>query len=186
VCLLFHHRDKFVAGNPDLILLLVWTLKEQFILFVVFKGSGKFPMSTGIIYVIRNRQSSKEFVGATTQKLSGIWTAHKSWTRGGRLTPLHNEMHRFGHHNFLIREVETVPVNQLRSKQKEWINRLKTIVPCGYNRNTENSGHRMYFDRNDVKRIRKLSKTTDQYSIARTYGVSQATISKIITRKIYK
>lgn len=141
---------------------------------------------TGTIYVIRNRQSSKEFVGATTLPLSHIWTAHKSFASRNRRTPLHDEIRKLGPQNFLIMSLETVPIDKLRPKQQEWIDRLKCTVPWGYNRLNRNSGHRVHFTARDVKQIIKMSETISQKSIAQKFGVSQATISRIVNRKIYK
>jgi hypothetical protein len=140
----------------------------------------------GIIYVVRNVQSNKEFVGSTTLSLSRIWSAHISWTLHGRDSPLHDDMRKLGQSNFQIKHLESVPINLLREKQLWWVDALNSGIPNGYNRNTWNSGRQVHLTAKDVRQILKLSKTIPQGTIAQTFGVSQPTISRIITRKIYK
>ena len=141
---------------------------------------------SGTIYVIQNRQTSKSFVGGTVLTLPRIWSAHQSWACCGRRSPLHCALRSINPQNFLIKELEKVPIHQLREKQQEWIIRLNSTVPWGYNPAIGVSGCRVRFADKDVNRILKLSATHGQTAIAKKFGVSQATISRIIARKIYK
>jgi len=144
-------------------------------------------MATGMVYVIRNLITGKQFVGSTTMKLSRIWSYHKSWANGSRKSPLYQEMRKFGDKNFIIEPCEEqLSYDQLRNKLKEWVTRLHTHIPLGYNLSSKLSGCRVRFKPHEVRKIIELSKTIPQTHIARKYNVSQTTISRIVARKIYK
>lgn len=143
-------------------------------------------MVTGTVYAIKHLKSGKQFVGTTKQALSRIWSTHKSWSKSGRRSPLHDAIRKLNAKNFEIKHLETVSISVLRDKQQWWIDSLKSIVPRGFNRDSGNSGRQAHFNEVDVKKIHKLSKTNSQEFIARMFGVTQATISKILSGKTYR
>ncbi len=91
----------------------------------------------GIIYVVEHRTSGLKYVGLTVQTLQRRWNYHIDQAVTGRirsLDSLHAHIRRDGPESFSIREVDKGTTKKnLERKEREWIKRLGTLAPRGFN-----------------------------------------------------
>lgn len=92
--------------------------------------------SKGKIYIIRNTQNDKVYVGSTTQRLCERMSKHRSDAKG-RLShlPLYVAFNEIGVEHFYIELLEDYPcksIEQLLRKEGEWI-RQHNSFENGYN-----------------------------------------------------
>lgn len=91
-------------------------------------------MNNGNIYVITNLVNSKKYVGQTKKTLSCRFNEHKRVAiNGGKMSPLHHAIRKYGVSNFQISLLHQVPENELDNMEIKYIADLNTICPNGYN-----------------------------------------------------
>jgi group I intron endonuclease len=82
-----------------------------------------------IIYLVKNNLNDKCYVGQTTTDLTKRWIAHCS--KGHYL---HNAILKYGSNSFDVSVIDTAAnLEDLNRKEIEWISKLNTIAPNGYN-----------------------------------------------------
>lgn len=87
----------------------------------------------GIVYCITNNVNGKKYVGQTIRPLKERW-----WNHGNRhhlkKMLIGNAILKYGRKSFSICVLEEcLSYEELNSKEEEWISRLNTLTPNGYN-----------------------------------------------------
>lgn len=100
-------------------------------------------MYEGYIYLITNKINGKKYVGQTRTTIEKRYKEHKRnsmHSKGKNSKPLYIDIQKYGKENFYIEslcEIESSDINELVSKlnqkEKEFIAKLNTIKPNGYN-----------------------------------------------------
>lgn len=94
----------------------------------------------GMIYLVTHKCSGKQYVGLTIQSLERRWQDHIEQALAGHIKgneSLHNAIREYGSDAFEIFQIDQGTSKQdLERKEKEWIKKLKTLVPDGYNIST--------------------------------------------------
>src|SRR5699024_9064489 len=96
-----------------------------------------------IIYLITNKKNGKQYVGQTTRTLRERELEH---TRKNGLVG--SAIRKYGRENFDIRQIDSADsIELLNEKEIEWIEKLETKTPYGYNlcnggNNTHGFNHR--------------------------------------------
>jgi group I intron endonuclease len=89
-----------------------------------------------IVYVITNRANNKQYVGQTTVSLEHRMNIHKKVAKV-RAYPLYHAFKKYGIEAFTMVQVDTCTnIDELNTKEQEWIAKLNTISPNGYNLTT--------------------------------------------------
>jgi group I intron endonuclease len=88
-----------------------------------------------IIYRITNLINLKIYVGQTVLTLSERWMAHKKEAKLHRKNYiLYNSINKYGIENFIIEEIDIAhSLEELNKKEQEWIAKLASAHPYGYN-----------------------------------------------------
>jgi group I intron endonuclease len=109
-------------------------------------------MSTGIIYLIINKENGHKYVGQTTQPMNKRWQQHIQEAMRMSDKPLHRAMRKHGNHNFMIKEIDECNVNLLNEREEYWIKQYNTFESAeGYN--ATSGGERPIFDEATKKKI---------------------------------
>ena len=94
----------------------------------------------GIIYLITNNLNGKLYVGLTVQTLERRWRYHQEQANANHIKSeesLHAAIREFGAENFTIKAIDSGTTKKgLERKEREWIKKLDTLVPNGYNIST--------------------------------------------------
>lgn len=86
-----------------------------------------------IIYQVTNTINGKIYIGLTTQGLKRRKWQHLSLKYSGA-TILGNAIAKYGDNSFIFKEIDTANnIEELIAKEKEWIIKLNTLRPNGYN-----------------------------------------------------
>lgn len=93
--------------------------------------------SNGIIYLVTNKITGKEYVGQTVQTLDKRWQKHVDDSKSNAIASdqsLHSAMREYGIDNFYIDEIDSgITLIDLENKENFYIEKLNTLVPNGYN-----------------------------------------------------
>lgn len=90
-------------------------------------------MDIGIIYIITNKISGKKYIGKTTKSFNLRWNEHLCLIRKNNPKQyIHRAIKKHGIANFEI-AIKFYPIKILNGKEKEYIKRLNTKFPDGYN-----------------------------------------------------
>ncbi len=96
--------------------------------------------SNGIIYLITNKINGKLYVGLTIQSIERRWEYHREQDFQNRIKSeesLHAAIREFGADNFIIEQIDSGTTKEgLEKKEIEWIKKLNTLIPNGYNIST--------------------------------------------------
>ena len=88
-----------------------------------------------IIYKITNTINGKIYVGQTTQELSKRLQGHLS--KHSRCSAIKSALNKYGVENFTIEQIDQADtLGELNKKEGDWIEKLNTISPNGYNLKT--------------------------------------------------
>ncbi len=96
----------------------------------------------GKIYCISTSCSEKKYVGLTITETSVRFSQHISRFKAqareeNHLSPLYQAFQDFGVETFSIAPIEEgIPIRELATREKYWIDRLNTVHPHGFNRLT--------------------------------------------------
>ncbi|MEH2148596.1 GIY-YIG nuclease family protein [Nostoc sp.] len=95
---------------------------------------AKLSYSNGVIYLITNLIDGKQYVGLTTTSLDERWGRHLEQVLRKNASLLHKAIASFGKGNFTIEAIDSASSpKELRAKEREWIKKLNTLTPNGYN-----------------------------------------------------
>lgn len=99
-------------------------------------------MSTGIIYLIINKQNGHKYVGQTTQGMNKKWQQHIQEAIRMSDKPLHRAMRKYGNHNFMIKEIDECDKELLNEREEYWIKKYNTFKSAeGYNTTSGGESH---------------------------------------------
>lgn len=88
----------------------------------------------GMIYLLTNTRTKKQYVGQTTQSLDARFNRHVSDALAGEPTPLATAIRLHGVQAFTRQILRTlVRVSDLDTVERNYINRYGTLHPYGYN-----------------------------------------------------
>lgn len=91
----------------------------------------------GIIYLVTNLNSAKQYVGITIQTLPRRWQQHLDDANSRGVLgeeSLHAAIRTFGKLAFTIEQIDSgTSKGTLEAKEREWIQRLNTLAPSGFN-----------------------------------------------------
>lgn len=94
----------------------------------------------GIIYLITNIPTKLEYVGLTVQTLERRWKYHIEQAKAGHIKSkesLHAAIREYGADQFSVKEIDKGTTKKnLEAKEREWIKKLNTLIPNGYNIST--------------------------------------------------
>jgi hypothetical protein len=93
--------------------------------------------ANGIIYLVTHVASGKQYVGLTVMFLKDRWSKHLDDARNKRIqseVSLHEAIRQHGADTFSIEQVDSGECKLgLEKKEREWIRRLNTLSPNGFN-----------------------------------------------------
>ena len=114
----------------------------------------------GRIYCITNEVNGKRYVGQTTRTIDLRWTQHRLLQ--GKCRALESAIKKYGAESFSILEIAAADSqNALDALEVDWIERLSTVSPSGYNLSSGGAGAgRMHDDTKAI--IRGLAKSPDR------------------------
>ena len=91
----------------------------------------------GLIYLITNKINQKQYVGLTIQTLERRWKYHLEQAKANHIKSnesLHNAIRQYGQEAFHLEVVDKGTTKKdLEAKERQWIEKLNTLVPSGYN-----------------------------------------------------
>ncbi len=94
----------------------------------------KFGYDNGVIYVITNCINGKQYVGLTTTSIEERWERHLDQVSRKEASLIHKAIAEFGEENFTLEVIaQASNIEELRTKEREWIKKLNTLTPQGYN-----------------------------------------------------
>lgn len=100
-------------------------------------------MNTGVIYKLTNRKTGKVYIGQARDNKQknnkpykygskGRWCDHVS-SSATSLTPLAEDIRRYGKESFDIEDLEKADLNALDALEATWIEKMDCLIPKGYN-----------------------------------------------------
>lgn len=94
----------------------------------------KFGYDNGAIYAITNLVNGKQYVGLTTTSLEERWKRHLEQVPRKNASLIHKAIAEFGKDSFTLEQLDNASsIKELRLKEREWILKLNTLAPNGYN-----------------------------------------------------
>lgn len=89
------------------------------------------------VYVILNPRNGKRYIGVTTVSVAGRWAQHVAAAKGGKTTPLHRAIRKYGAETFVVEELAALEAGaaaaDLFALERKLIAAEGTQVPGGYN-----------------------------------------------------
>ena len=137
-------------------------------------------MRTGSIYIIRNTENDKVYIGQTTMSVHDRFMAHmKPSTCKKRASyKLYNAINKYGRDKFYVETLENgIPVEQLNEREIALINKYDSYEN-GYNTTPGGDG-RIFNKISDEEEILNLARSgVKAADIAEKYGVNKETIRR--------
>jgi group I intron endonuclease len=98
--------------------------------------------ASGIIYLITNKTTKKEYVGVCIRSIEERWSGsngHVDSSKKGKYTnknSLQTAIREYGEKDFWMEEIDNgSSIEDLAAKEIYWIDKLETLFPNGYNLN---------------------------------------------------
>lgn len=139
----------------------------------------------GIIYKITNLVNKKIYIGQTIHSLTHRFNQHNN--KAG-CTKLHAALKKYGRENFIIEEIEKVPIDKLDEREIYWISFYKsTDRSIGYNILPGGKlgplGKRKLNDSETKELILLDSKGVSHTLIGQKFGIDRKTVTLILRRE---
>lgn len=152
-----------------------------FVLLAAFYYLCKKDMEVGRIYIIRNTENDKVYIGQTIHELGLRLAQHKrrAATIDNKYRKLYNAMNKYGVDKFYIDLVEDgIPIDELNDKEMHYI-LVYNSFECGYN-STAGGDSKAIYKEEDICLIKNLLSRGETYiAIAKTFGVNVMTIQRL-------
>ena len=89
----------------------------------------------GFIYIIKNTNNQKVYIGQTSRTIQDRWEQHKNAAIRGEQQGiiLYNAMRKYGIQTFYVSKLEEVDLKDINEKEKYWIKYYNSQTPNGYN-----------------------------------------------------
>lgn len=125
-------------------------------------GVGSPSVVYGVIYVVTNTVNGKQYVGQTTKTAEQRWKGHTS--KSSNCRALWNAIQKYRVESFTLGVVGTGSDKQdLDAKESEWVAKLGTMAPNGYNLTTGgDSGGSWSQETNELRRKALLGRVLPQ------------------------
>jgi len=142
----------------------------------------------GKIYVIRNTNNNKVYVGQTTQSVEDRFAQHKRLCNSNKKQLIYKALLKYGADCFYVEEIESgIPTyEELNSKESHYIQLFNSMEPNGYNLNPGGNfwRRRPSLSNAEEREVIKLyvKGEMSQRQIASKYGVSHHTIGSVLKR----
>lgn len=117
------------------------------------------------IYTIKNKVTGKQYVGQTTMSLLERWTAFLKvcCNPNKRKLQLHLDIYDLGVENFEVLTIDTATSpEELDRKEQQWIEKLQTLHPNGYNLTTGGKHYKHHEISKEKNRAAHLGKTASE------------------------
>tara|TARA_B100001057_G_scaffold174298_1_gene174967 strand:+ start:641 stop:1702 length:1062 start_codon:yes stop_codon:yes gene_type:complete len=142
-------------------------------------------VASGIIYLITNKTTKKEYVGVCTVSFDERWSGsngHVESAKKGQYInkySLQTAIRKYGEKDFRMEEIDNgSSIKDLANKEKYWIDKLETLFPKGYNLNKGGSIGGSNKQPIELDGIKFESKSKADEYIARTRNISKKTAKK--------
>lgn len=107
----------------------------------------------GIVYLVTNTVSGKQYVGQTTHRLKVRWKHHLKSVRNGSTCALHCAIRKYGAVIFKVEQIDSAEtLDKLNEKEVYYIATLKTLAPGGYNLTIGGDGVAGYSHTDETRR----------------------------------
>lgn len=89
----------------------------------------------GYIYIIKNTQNEKVYIGQTSRTIASRWNQHKTAALRNEQQGiiLYNAIRKYGVECFYVSILEECELSQLNEREKYWISYYNSKTPNGYN-----------------------------------------------------
>ncbi len=139
-------------------------------------------MKTGLIYIIRNTENYKVYIGQTTLSLQDRWKQHKkpSTAKRRKNYKLYNAINYYGINKFYCELIEdNIDIDLLNEKEIFYIAFYNSYYD-GYNSTKGGDGRIINNDYDEQAIVQLYHKGFSTYKIASLYEVSFSTICRIL------
>ena len=141
--------------------------------------------ASGIIYLITNKTTKKEYVGVCIRSIEERWSGsngHVDSAKKGKYTnknSLQTAIREYGEKDFWMEEIDNgSSIEDLAAKEIYWIDKLETLFPNGYNLNKGGSIGGSNKQPYELDGIKFESKSKADEYIAKTRNISIKTAKK--------
>lgn len=132
----------------------------------------------GYIYKITNLVNQKVYIGLTERDIQTRWSEHKQKASQGSMTYFHAAIRKYGFNNFCIEKIDEVDNNNLKEKEKYWINYYRSNN-CKFGYNSTSGGERsIQLDYKSIYRLWDNNYAISQ--IANELDIDRSTVRKIL------
>lgn len=136
------------------------------------------------IYQIINLKNNMIYIGRTSRDLNVRLCEHIRYSKNtDKNTYLYNSMRKYGYENFKIELLEEVSVEDINSKETEWILKLNTIQPFGLNEHAGSRGGSLCAS---PQLRKKLSEAKKEYYKINTHFMKNKKLSPERKKEIYQ
>ena len=142
-------------------------------------------VASGIIYLITNKTTKKEYVGVCTVSLEERWSGSNGHVESAKKGQYINKyslqaaIRKFGEKDFSMEEIDNgSSKDDLTAKEKYWIGKLNTLFPNGYNLNKGGSIGGSNKQPIELDGIKFESKSKADEYIAKTRHITKKTAKK--------
>ncbi len=132
------------------------------------------------IYIIKNTENNKVYIGQTINSIEQRFKQHKGDAANGRRQSIHNAMLKYGCDKFYIEKLEEVPSRDADGREIYWINKYNSYYG-GYNETIGGEGYSL-FDFTDEEVVVKYEELRSLEDVAKHFGCSGATISRRLAK----
>lgn len=147
-----------------------------------FAKDPKPGFANGVVYKITQLSTGKVYVGQTVMELSERWQKHCEDAVKGTISTegsLHHAMREYGKDDFRIEAIATTNRSaDLKALEIEWVDRLRTLFPDGFNLNRGGSTGGSLKQPVDIDGRRFESHREGVKYIAETRGISISAAKK--------
>lgn len=144
--------------------------------------AAKKPIRTGSIYIIRNTENEKVYIGQTTMTVHERFMSHMkpSAARRGQNRKLYNAVSKYGADKFFVETLESgIPVSELDGKEIHYIAKYDSLNR-GYNSTKGGDGRVINKIDNEQEMLSLAKSGVDAKELAARYGVHKATIYRTL------
>lgn len=137
---------------------------------------------TGSIYIIRNTENGKVYIGQTTMTVHERFMAHMkpSTARRGQNRKLYNAISKYGADKFFVETLECdIPISELDEKEIEYIAKYDSLNH-GYNSTKGGDGRVINKIDNEAEMLALAQNGVNAKDLAERYGVHKATIYRTL------
>lgn len=120
------------------------------------------------IYKITNKINGKSYIGQTTRSVQERWTDHCTLTKSKHRSAIREAISKYGKGAFILETIdEALTIEELNEKEVDWILKLETLSPGGYNLDSGGKNKKLH-DQTKLKiSLSKIGKTRTNSSETR-------------------